>query len=46
MAIIDLDIKIKQALQTWREKNYKGASPEKIMWLHNMVEGEGLLATF
>ncbi len=27
MAIIDLDIKIKQALETWRERNYEGASP-------------------
>lgn len=27
MAIIDLDIKIKQSLQTWRERNYEGASP-------------------
>jgi type III restriction enzyme len=27
MALIDLDQKIKQAAQTWREKNYEGASP-------------------
>ncbi len=27
MAVIDLDIKIKQSLQTWQERNYEGASP-------------------
>lgn len=27
MAYIDLDIKIKQSLQTWRERNYERASP-------------------
>ena len=27
MAVIDLDRKIKQAVQTWRQGNYEGTSP-------------------
>lgn len=27
MAVIDLDQKIKQAVRTWRERNYDGTSP-------------------
>jgi len=27
MALLEIDQKIKQAIQTWRERNYEGASP-------------------
>ncbi len=43
MAIIDLDQKIKQALQTWRERNYEGASPVTKRFLEFWFKEEHIL---